>query len=91
MVRRLRTCLAADSEKIKEYKEAIRFLNGEVNDQKAKVTQLEGDAHWVKELAKTNANLRIKLAALREQVYKAKADTIEEFKGFQPYFDELGG
>ena len=39
----------------------------------------------------TNANLRIKLAALREQVYKAKADTIEEFKGFQPYFDELGG
>jgi len=80
VVRRLRTRLTADSEKIKEYKEAICLLNGEVNDQKAKVTQLQGHAGWVKELAKTNANLRIELVALREQVYKAKADTVEEFK-----------
>lgn len=55
------------------------------------MTQLEGDARWVKELAKTNANLRTELAALCEQVDKAKVDTVEEFKDSEPYFDELRG
>ena len=38
LVRHLKTRLAADDEKMKEYKEAIRLFNGKVNNQKAKVT-----------------------------------------------------
>lgn len=91
MVRHLRTHLAANGGKMKEYKEAIHLLNGKVNDQKAKVTQLEGDARRVKELAKTNANLRTELVVLCEQVDKAKANIVEVFKDSQPYFDELEG
>nr|POE55035.1 hypothetical protein CFP56_68009 [Quercus suber] len=47
--------------------------------------------HLTRELAKTSANLRTKLAALLEQVNKTKVDTVEEFKDSQPYFDKLGG
>lgn len=47
MVKRLKTHLATEGDRIKEYKEPFYLLNGEVNTQKAKVTQLEGIARQV--------------------------------------------
>ena len=44
----------------------------------------------MEELTKANTNLTTNLAALHEQVNKAKADAVVEYKDFQPYFDELG-
>lgn len=91
VVKHLRTHLAIEGDQIKEYKEAIYLLNGEVITQKAKVTQLEGIAYLVEELTKANTNLTIELTAFHEQVDKVKVDAIQEFKDSQPYFDELGG
>lgn len=45
----------------------------------------------MKELTKSNTNLRTKLAAFYEQVDKAKVNAVEEFKDSLPYFDKLGG
>lgn len=87
LVRHLGSRMAADSEDLKKFKDALLLLIGEVNNQKA---QLEGSPRWVKELTKANNNLMTELIALREQVDKAKADAAVEYKYFQPYFDELG-
>ena len=35
VVRRLHTRMAVDSDNLKKFKDALRLLNGEVNDQKA--------------------------------------------------------
>ena len=78
--------MAADSEDLKKFKDALLLLNGEVNDQK---TQLEGSARRVEELKKANTNLTTELASLREQVDKAKDDALAEYKYFQPQFNEL--
>lgn len=88
VVKRLQSSMASNSEKTKKFKEALHLLNGEVKDHKA---QLQGRARWVEKLTKTNTNLTTELAALYEQVGKAKVDAVEEYKYSQPYFDELGG
>lgn len=80
MVKRLKTHLETEGDQIKEYKEPIYLLNGEVNTQKAKVTQLEGITRRVEELTKANTNLTTELTVFREEIDKVKADTIEDFK-----------
>lgn len=87
MVKHLCTRMATDSKDLKKFKDALRLLNGEVNDYKA---QLEGGACRVEELTKANTNLTIELATLCEQVDKTKANAVEEFKDSQPYFVKLG-
>ena len=80
LVKRLKTCLETNGDKIKGYKEAIRLLNAEVNTLKAKVSQLEERARWVKELTKENSNLMTELATLCEHVAKAKTKVLAEFQ-----------
>nr|POE54674.1 hypothetical protein CFP56_25034 [Quercus suber] len=80
VVKRLKTHLETEGDQIKEYKEPIYLLNGEVNTQKAKVTQLEGIARRVEELTKANTNLTTELTIFHEEIDKVKANTIEEFK-----------
>ena len=63
---------------------------GEVNAQKAKVSQLEGATRQVEELTKSNTNLTTEVAALHEEVNKVGADAVEEFKDSQPFFNLLG-
>ena len=58
--------------------------------QKAKITELEKNAHQVEELTKENSNMATELAALCEHVERIKVDAIVEFQTSQPYFDELG-
>lgn len=90
VVKCLRTRLAERIDQLKVYKEAIRTFNREVNAQKDKVSQLEGAAYQVEELTKSNTNLTIEVAALRDQVDKVRANAMEEFKDSQPFFDLLG-
>ena len=80
LVKRLKTCLETNGDRIKGYKEAIRLLNAEVNTLKAKVSQLEERARWVKELTKENSNLMTELETLCEHVAKAKTKVLAEFQ-----------
>lgn len=68
-----------------QYKEAICTLNTKLI---AKLTQLEKKTCYCEELEKTATNLMTELAALHEQMDKAKANTMAVFQISQPFFDE---
>ena len=48
--------------------------------QKARITELEKNAHQVEDLTKENSNLATELAALCEHVESIKVDAIIEFQ-----------
>ena len=56
----------------------------------AKLALLEKETRSCEELEKMTTNLTIELAALREQIKKAKVDVVAAFRTSQPYFDECG-
>lgn len=60
-----------------QYKEAICTLNTKLT---TKLTQLEKETCYCKELEKTATNLMTELAALHEQMDKAKANTVAVFQ-----------
>lgn len=57
----------------------------------AKLALLEKETRRHKELEKMNTNMTTKLAALREEMEKAKADAVVVFRTSQTYLDECGG
>lgn len=57
----------------------------------AKLALLEKETRRHKELEKMNTNMMTELAALREEMEKAKADAVVVFRTSQPYLDECGG
>ena len=64
--------------------EAIRTLNQELI---AKTKALAEETHQLVEVEKAKTNLVTKLAALREQMEKARADAMAEFRISQPFFN----
>lgn len=81
-----RFCKCQEIENIKrdQYKEAVRTLNKELTNTQAK---LKEESHLREEVEKAKTNLTMQLAALHEQKDKAKVDTVEEFRVFQPFYD----
>ena len=57
VVKCLKTRLAVDEEKIKEYNKAMHTLNGEVNILTTQVEKSGGTARWAKKLAEVNSIL----------------------------------
>lgn len=56
----------------------------------AKLALLEKETRRHKELEKMNTNMTTELAALREEMEKAKVDAVAVFRTSQPYLDECG-
>ena len=90
VVKRLRTYLAVDGEKTREYNDAMHTLNWKVNTLTTWVEKLDGTARRAEELEKVNFILTAKMTSLQESVDKAKANAVKEFKDSQPFFDLLG-
>lgn len=66
------------------YTEVVHTLNKELT---AKTTALAEETRQHEEAKKAKTNLATELAALREQVQKAKAKAVAEFRVSQPFFD----
>ena len=75
---------------MKKYKEVSHLLNAEINEQKAKVSQLQESARQVEEPTKENSNLKIELTTLREHVDKVRAEAVVKFQTSQAYYDKMG-
>ena len=70
-----------------QYKEAVHTLNTELT---AKLALLKEETCRREEEEKVKTNLMTELAAFREQMDKAKADTVAAFRVSQPIFDKYG-
>nr|POE54867.1 hypothetical protein CFP56_42037 [Quercus suber] len=70
-----------------QYLEAVRTLNQELT---TKTKALAEETSWLKEAEKVKTNLAMKLAALREQMEKARAHAVMEFRISQSFFDVCG-
>ena len=88
VVRHQRTLLEYEADQLNQYKEDACILNDKWTRKKV---VLETTSLRCKELAKANTNLTTELAALREQIEQAKADSVAEYQTSQPFYDELGG
>lgn len=53
--------------------------------------KLSGITHKANDLEKENAILKSEVASLHEHMGNVKVEAIEEYQGFQPYFNEMGG
>ena len=82
-----RKCQEIENKERDQYKEAVWILNMELT---AKLALLEKETRRREELEKMTTNLTIELAALQEQIKKAKVDIVAVFRTSQPYFDECG-
>lgn len=60
-----------------QYKEVVHTLNKELS---MKLVELVEETHRLEEVEKAGTNLTMELAALREQMDKAKADVVVEFR-----------
>lgn len=60
-----------------QYKEVIHTLNKELS---MKLAELVEETRRLEEVEKAGTNLTMELAALREQMDKAKADVVVEFR-----------
>ena len=67
-----------------QYKEAIHTLNEEL------IAKLKEETQLLEEAEKAKTNLTTELAALREQMDKAKVDAMAKFKVSQPFFNTGG-
>ena len=67
-----------------QYMDVVRILNKDLTNTQAK---LKEESHLREEAKKAKTNLTTKLAALHEQMDRAKADAMMEFWVSQPYFD----
>lgn len=56
----------------------------------AKFAALAKETHLRKEAVKAKVNLMVELAALCNQMDKAKANVVPEFRVSQPFFDACG-
>lgn len=90
IIKRLRSCLEEELDRLKKYKEEAHALHGEVNALTEQVKKLNGAIRWVEELTKANAILTAKVASLHETLDKAKVDAVEEHKDSQSFFNLLG-
>lgn len=84
VIRRFCKCQEIENIKRDQYKEAVRTLNKELTNTQAK---LKEESHLREEAEKAKTNLTMQLAALHEQKDKAKVDTVEKFRVFQPFYD----
>ena len=87
VIRRFRKRQEIENKERDQNKEAIRTLNIELM---GKLAQLEKETRRYEELEKTTTNLTIELAAICEQMDKAKADAMAAFRILQPFFDKCG-
>lgn len=70
-----------------QYKEAIHTLNEELI---TKLAKLKKETQLLEEAKKAKTNLTTELAALCEQMDKAKVDVMAKFKVSQPFFNTGG-
>lgn len=77
VIRRFRKCQKNDNNEWDQYKEVVRTFNMELI---TKLALLEKETRHCEELEKAKTNLKTKLAALREEMKKAKADTVVGFR-----------
>nr|POF24351.1 hypothetical protein CFP56_27547 [Quercus suber] len=70
-----------------QYSEAVHTLNKELT---AKTAALAEETRQHEEAKMVKTYLATKLASLREQMEKAKADATAEFRVSQPFFDSCG-
>ena len=76
VVRHQRTFLEYEADQLNQYKEDACILNDKLTRKKV---VLETTSLRCEELAKANTNLMTELAALREQIEQAKADSVAEY------------
>ena len=67
----------------------MRTLNNEVKTLTEQVKKLDDATRWAEELTEANAILTAEVTSLRESIDKAKANSIEEYKDSQPFFNLL--
>ena len=73
-----------ENKKRAQYLEVVCSLNQELT---TKTKALAEETHQLVEVEKAKTNLVTKLAALREQMEKARADAMAEFRISQPFFN----
>lgn len=77
VVRRWHTRLDYEANQLNQYKEATRILNVDLMEKKAK---LEMATYCCEGLAKANTNIMTELATLCEQMERAKAEAMVEYR-----------
>ena len=88
MIARLHKCIELLTDEEEQYKGAIHSLNEEVKDLKGK---LEEEARQRESEQEVKEKVEKELTTLLEQVEMARADTVNEYKAFQPFIDFCGG
>lgn len=84
MIRRFRKCQEIENKEREQYKEGLHTLNEKltsVNTKLKEESRLRGEAEKLK------AGLATELSTLRDQMGKAKTDTMEEFRNSQTFID----
>lgn len=84
MIRRYRKRQKIENKERDQYKEAIYILNEELT---TITTKLKEDSRLQEEAKKAKAGLMTELTTLCEQMDKAKADAMAEFRASQPFID----
>ena len=84
VIRQYRKCQEIENKKQAQYSETVYTLNKELT---TKTKALAEKTRRLEEAKKAKTNLATKLASIREQMKKARADTVAEFRISQPFFD----
>ena len=84
VIRRYQKHQRIENKERDQYKKAICILNEELT---AKTTKLKEESRLQEEAKKARTSLTTELTTLREQMDKAKADTMAEFKASQPFIN----
>ena len=84
VIRQYCKCQEIENKEQAQYSETVYTLNQELT---TKTKALVEETRRLEEAKKAKTNLATKLASIREQMKKARADTVAKFRISQPFFD----